>query len=126
MKGHYREIIRDSKGRFVSTKKWSSKVRHVAKSRHDMAVDRIAKRYGGKHRRKGIDLLHMGLGIEVAIDDSDIYQSIEQLKRSRATRKYIAVPSSQVPKACKLTMGTGIGVMNLEGTIKKRTRRKKS
>ena len=91
-------------------------------SQHDRAVTRIANRYGGKHRREGTDLLTDGLTIEVAMGKSDLYQSLKQLKKSRAQKKYIAVPSDLLEDARKVTKGTGIGIMNTAGTIKKRTR----
>jgi len=97
----------------------------LAKSRHDAAVDRIAKRRGGRPRRKGVDIRHKDYAIEVAIGDSDLYQSMGQLHSSRKKKKYIAVPSRKVKKARKLTNRTGIGIMNLVGDIKKRTRRKR-
>lgn len=97
----------------------------MAKSRHDAAVDRIANKRGSKHKRKGVDIRHKDFAIEVAIGDSDLYQSMGQLRRSRKKKKYIAVPSRKVKKARKLTKRTGIGVMNLVGDIKKRTRRKR-
>lgn len=97
----------------------------MAKSRHDAAVDRIAKRRGGRHKRKGVDIRHKDYAIEVAIGDSDLYQSLGQLQSSRKKKKYISIPSRKVKKTRRLTKGTGIGVMNLLGDIKKRARRKK-
>ena len=97
----------------------------MSKSKHDKAVDRIAKKRGGQHRREGIDLVTPdSMGIEVAIEDSDIYQSIDQLKRSRTSRKYIAVPASKENKVRDILERTGIGIMDLQGNIKKKARKK--
>ena len=93
--------------------------------RHDRAVDRLTKIFGGKHRRQGIDLVSKGLGIEVAVTDNDVKTSVRQLQRSRVQTKYLSVPSELVDRAKKQTKGTGIGVRNLRGTIKKRARRKR-
>jgi len=126
VKGTYREIIRDSKGRIKSAKKWSPIKNSASKSRHDRAVERLSKKYGGHHRQKGTDILRGGRTIEVAVSESDLYQSIDQLRRSRAQKKYIAVPSELMKKTLKLTKGTGLGVMNTQGRIMKRTRKKMS
>ena len=91
---------------------------------HDRAVDRLAKIFGGSHRKKGTDLLNEGRTIEVAMSESDLYQSLGQLNASRASIKYVAVPYGLESKAKELTKGTGIGVMNTQGSIKKKPRRK--
>ena len=96
----------------------------MPKSPHDRAVDRLSRIFGGSHRRKGTDLLSNGRTIEVAMTESDLYQSLGQLKGSRAQRKFIAVPYRLVEKAKKVTKSTGIGVMNTRGSIKKKSRRK--
>jgi hypothetical protein len=91
--------------------------------KHDRAATKLAKKLGTQHRRNGVDILSKGKAIEVAITKSDIYTSIRQLKRSRAPRKFLAVPSSQASLARRLLMKSGIGVMNLRGKVLKRTRK---
>jgi len=91
---------------------------------HDAITNRLAKKFRTRHRHKGVDIVSRGKAIEVAASQNDIYQSVGQLKRSRARKKYMAVPQSLVPFTKSQLRGTGIGVMNLSGKIKKRSRRK--
>ena len=93
-------------------------------SEHDKAADRLAKKFETTHRQEGVDIRIPGMSIEVAVTDDDIRQSIGQLKRSRAEKKFMAVPASKSDQAKKLLRGTGIGIMDLDGNIKKRTRKK--
>ena len=96
----------------------------MGRSRHDRMVHKIAKKRGGRDIHKGVDLRPKDYAIEIAVSDSDLYQSMGQLKRSRKKKKYIAVPSSLHRKARKLTKNTGIGVMDGNGNIIKRARGK--
>lgn len=91
--------------------------------KHDRTVARLAKKLGTQHRRNGVDILFKGKAIEVAITKSDIYTSVKQLKRSRASKRFIAVPSGQASLARRLLMKSGIGIMNLRGKVLKRTRK---
>lgn len=93
-------------------------------SAHDKAANRLARKYGTEHRREGVDILVDGKAIEVAVSDDDINTSVSQLNRSRAGIKYMAVPSRKVEQAKEILEGTGIGVMDLNGTIKKKPRGK--
>ena len=93
-------------------------------SDHDKAANRLAKKFKTVHKHEGIDIRIPGMSVEVAVTDDDIYQSIGQLNRSRAEKKFLSVPSGKVEKAKELLEGTGMGVMNLDGKIKKRTRKK--
>ena len=93
-------------------------------SDHDKAAERLAGKLKTKHRREGVDIVVPGRSIEVAVSDDDIASSVKQLNRSRADKKYMAVPARKVNQARKILEGTGIGIMDLNGTIKKRTRRK--
>lgn len=95
----------------------------MGKSRHDRMVKKIAKKRGGRDIRKGVDLRPKDYAIEIAVSDSDLYQSMGQLKRSRKQKKYLAVPSEFRKKALELTKNTGIGVMDGNGNILKRSRR---
>jgi len=74
--------------------------------------------------REGVDLKTKDKAIEVAAGTSDLYQSVGQLRRSRKPKKYMAVPSSLAQKAKKLLKGSGIGIMDARGTIRKKARRK--
>lgn len=95
-------------------------------SDHDEIADRLARKLKTKHRSKGVDIVAQGRAMEVAVTEDDVYQSIDQLKRSRAAKKYVAVPADLIPKAKELLEGTGIGVMDTRGNIKKRFRKKTS
>jgi len=55
----------------------------------------------------------------VATHESDLYSSLDQLKRYQKPR-YIATTSDLVEKAIELTKGTGIGVMGPTGIIRKK------
>lgn len=93
---------------------------------HDEIADRLAKKLGTKHRRKGVDIVHKDRGMEIAVTEEDVRQSLPQLKRSRAEKKYMVVPTPLMPKTREILEDTGIGIMNTRGTIKKRSRKKKS
>lgn len=93
-------------------------------SEHDRIAERLAKKFRTKHLREGVDLKTKDLAIEVAATDSDVYQSVGQLNRSRKPKKYIAVPTSLLPTAKRTLEGTGIGIMDDKGKIRKRTRKK--
>jgi len=91
--------------------------------RHKKTATRIARKLGTKHRRKGVDILSNGNAIEVAVTPGDIYSSAKQLKKSRASKKYMAVPARKTTLARRLLKGTGIGVMDLRCSVRKRTRK---
>lgn len=91
---------------------------------HDKIAHRYAKKLGTKHRRKGVDIVYRNTAWEVAVSPNDMATSVRQLKRSRASKKYMMVPRPLVPRAKKLLKGTGIGVMTPSGRIKKRSRRR--
>lgn len=91
---------------------------------HDDIANRLAKKSGSRHRRKGVDIVSKGRAIEVAVTQGDMYASVGQLKRSRARKKYMAVPAPMIPDARRLLKGSGIGIMNTRGRIRKRSRKK--
>jgi len=93
---------------------------------HDEIADSLAKKFGTKHRPKGVDIVFKDRSMEVAVTEEDLRQSVGQLKRSRAERKYMVVPTPLIPKAREILEDTGIGIMNTRGTIKKRSRKKRS
>ena len=92
---------------------------------HDEIVDRLAKKFKTKHRREGVDIISKNRAMEVATSPEDLRQSVPQLNRSRAAKKYMVVPPSLYKEAEKLLKDTGIGMMNTRGAIKKRSRKKK-
>jgi len=91
---------------------------------HDQIANRLARKFKSTHRHQGVDILSQGRAIEVAVTLNDLYQSVKQLKRSRAPKKYLAVPLCLLPKARKLLKGSGIGIMNTKGRIIKKCRKK--
>lgn len=94
------------------------------KSTHDRIASRLANKFRTRHRRTGVDLHAKDKAIEVAASTGDLHQSMGQLRASRKPKKYLAVPPSYVPRAKRLTKGTGVGVMTPSGKIRKRSRRK--
>lgn len=96
----------------------------MGKSRHDRIVDRIASRYGGSHLRKGVDVKVGNRAMEIAASIPDLYQSVPQLNRSRKGCKYLVVPRDLRSRAFERLKGTGIGIMDGNGNIVKRCRRK--
>ena len=119
VKGHYLTVERNSSGRFVKVNRWKRSYDH------DSIANRLAKKLGTKHRIEGVDILSRRRAIEVAVSKNDIHQSIGQLKRSRASKRYMAVPRRMVPYAKRQLKGTGIGVMTTSGKVRKRPRRKR-
>ena len=89
---------------------------------HDRAADKLAKEFGTKHERKGVDIKTKDKAIEVAIKKQDILKSVKQLNVSRKPNKYLAVPPKKVNLAKEVTKGTGIGVMSTTSNIRKRAR----
>jgi len=93
-------------------------------SRHDKIVDRIAKKYKDKHHRVGVDVRPPKKAIEVAVSPPDLDQSIKQLNRSRKKQKYLVVAKELRENALKKVRGTGIGLMDGNGKIIKRSRKR--
>ena len=93
-------------------------------SEHDTMAGRLARKFRTRHRRVGVDIRKGSRAIEVATSESDIYQSMTQLRASRKRHKYVAVPSELLGRATEIAKSTGIGVMGPTGKIHKRSRRK--
>ena len=93
-------------------------------SKHDRTAERLAKKFKTPYSRVGVDLKPGNRAIEVATTEQDLRQSVGQLKRSRKQVKYMAVPPSLLDLAKKLLKDTGIGIMDSNGKIRKRARRK--
>lgn len=91
-------------------------------TKHDRIAREIAVKKGTEyHENKGVDIRTPNQVIEVEVKAADLKTGIEQVKRSTKAR-YIAVPNDLVKEAKEATEGTGIGVMNEHGTIKKPAR----
>ncbi|HEC92439.1 MAG TPA: hypothetical protein ENI51_05530 [Candidatus Atribacteria bacterium] len=97
----------------------------MAKSKHDQIAENLAKKFRTKYKKhEGIDIVTDNRVIEVETTKSGIYQGINQVKRSQKAR-YIAVNDRNIQNALNATEGTGIGVMDEEGRIIKRARRRR-
>jgi len=91
---------------------------------HDAIAERLAKKFHARYYRRGIDVRKPGLKIEVALSEQEIRESIGKLEDSRVEKRYVATRYENIDKAIKLAKGTGVGIMNTLGEIRKRTRRK--
>lgn len=88
--------------------------------------DRIAKEIAEKkrtvyHADKGVDVRTSAQAIEVEVDAAKFKEGVRQL-RGTTKAPYLAVPNELVREAIEYTEGTGVGVMNEHGRIKKRAR----
>lgn len=90
---------------------------------HDEIAEKLARKFKTKHRREGVDLVSKNRAMEVAVTPEDLRQSLGQLKRSRATKKYMVVPPPLYKEAEGLLKGSGIGIMNPRGQIRKRSKK---
>lgn len=96
----------------------------MAKSKHDQIAEALAKKFRTKYKKhKGIDIVTNNRVIEVEVTKNGIYQGINQVKRSSKAR-YLAVNEKHINDALKATQGTGIGVMDEKGRIRKRAGRR--
>jgi len=88
--------------------------------------DRIAKEIAEKkatvyHPDAGVDIRTPKQAIEVEVDAGKLKEGVRQLQGTNKAR-YLAVPNGLVEEAIEYTQGTGVGVMNEHGKIKKRAR----
>ena len=92
---------------------------------HDNTAKRIAKRYGGQcNSRKGADIPLPTMTIEVETENT-IGDAPRQLQGYR-NKVYIATTTKKgIEKAIERAKGTTIGVMNNEGSIIKKSTRKR-
>jgi len=86
--------------------------------------DRIAREIADKkdteyHSHKGVDIRTPTQAIEVEVDSATFKEGVRQLQGTNKAR-YLAVPNELVKDAIDYTQGTGVGVMNAHGKIKKR------
>jgi hypothetical protein len=95
----------------------------MAKSKHDRISEQLAEsEHTTYNRGRGPDVISKDRTIEVAVHDSDLYASVDQVKRF--PKPYIATTRELIPKALKITKGTGVGVMMQNGVIVKKPRGK--
>ncbi len=95
----------------------------MAKSKHDRISEQLAKKEHVTYNRgRGPDVRGKNRTIEIAVHDSDLYSSVDQVKRF--PKPYIATTRELIPKALKVTKGTGVGVMRQNGVIVKKPRGK--
>jgi hypothetical protein len=91
-------------------------------TKHDRIAREIAEKKGSEyHPHKGVDIRTSGQAIEVEVDAGTLKEGVRQLQGSGKAR-YLAVPNELVKEAIEYTEGTGVGVMNEHGRIKKRAR----
>lgn len=89
-------------------------------TKHDKIAKQIAKIKGSEyHSDKGVDIRTSTQAIEVEVDANTLKDGVRQLQGTNKAR-YLAVPNELVSDAKEYTKGTGAGVMNEKGVIKKR------
>ena len=89
-------------------------------TKHDRIAKYIAAKKGTEyHSDKGIDVRTTSQAIEVEVDANTLKEGVRQLQGTKKPR-YLAVPNELVKEAREYTKGTGVGVMNEKGKIKKR------
>lgn len=93
-------------------------------AKHDRAARRIARQCGGTYDPKqSPDVKCKVRAVEVKTYAGETPKALEQLGRSRKP-KYVALPASEHPSALHKLRGTGVGLMNYNGDIVKRARRR--
>ena len=89
-------------------------------TKHDRIAREIAEKKGTEyHSDRGVDIRTSTQAIEVEVDSSGFKKGVQQLQGTNKTR-YLAVPNDLVKEVIEYTEGTGVGVMNEHGKIKKR------
>ncbi len=91
-------------------------------TKHDRIANEIADKKGtAYHSDKGVDIRTPNQAIEVEVDAGKFKEGVQQLRGSSRAR-YLAVPNELVSEAIDYTKGTGVGVMNEHGRIRKRAK----
>lgn len=91
-------------------------------SKHDRIAKKIANKKNTEyHAHLGVDIRTSSQSIEVEVRKNDLKEGVRQLQGTNKAR-YLAVPNELVSAAIDYTKGTGVGVMNEHGRIKKRAR----
>lgn len=92
----------------------------MGQSKHDQISKFLAKKHKTEYNAgPGPDVTAKNRIIEVVTHESDLYLSLDQVKRFQKP-KYIATTPDLVKKAKEVAKGTGIGVMGPTGTIRKK------
>jgi len=91
-------------------------------TKHDRIANEIAdKKDTVCQSDKGVDIRTPTQAIEVEVGAGKLKEGVRQLQGSGKAR-YLAVPNDLVKEAIEYTEGTGVGVMNEHGRIRKRAR----
>jgi hypothetical protein len=91
-------------------------------TKHDRIAREIADKKGTEyHSDKGVDIRTPRQAIEVEVDAGKFKDGVRQLRGTDKAR-YLAVPNELVKEAIDYAQGTGVGIMNEHGRIKKRAR----
>jgi hypothetical protein len=91
-------------------------------SKHDQIANEIAEKKNTEyHPDRGVDIRTPSQAFEVEVDANTFKRGLQQLQGSNKAR-YLALSNELVNDAIEYTKGTGIGVMNEHGKIKKRAR----
>src|SRR6266571_469983 len=91
-------------------------------TKHDRIANEIADKKGTVyHSDRGVDIRTPSQVIEVEVDPAKFKEGVKQLQGSDKPR-YLAVPNELVSEAIDYTKGTGVGVMNEHGRIRKRAK----
>lgn len=89
-------------------------------TKHDKIAKQIAAlKRAIYHSDKGVDIRTATQAIEVEVDAKTLKEGVRQLQGTKKAR-YLAVPNKLVKDTKEYTKGTGVGVMNEKGKIKKR------
>lgn len=97
-------------------------MRTMGVTKHDRIAKEIARMKGTEyHSDKGVDIRTSIQAIEVEVDADKFKEGVRQLQGTDKAR-YLAVPNDLVKEAIEYTTGTGVGIMNEHGDIKKRAR----
>jgi len=89
-------------------------------TKHDRIAKEIAEKKGAEyHSDKGVDIRTKTQAIEVEVDAGKFKEGVGQLRGTDKAR-YLAVPNELIKEAVEYAQGTGVGVMNEHGKIKKR------
>ena len=92
---------------------------------HRKTAERIAERFNTEYNRgPGVDIVIRDAAIEVETPNT-LSEAPTQLARYRSKKKYVALTDNRsILRAISELQGTGIGVMDSEGNIRKRARRR--
>jgi hypothetical protein len=91
-------------------------------TKHDRIAKQIAeKKHTVYHPDRGVDIRTSTQAIEVEVDAEKLKEGVQQL-RGTSKARYLAVPNKLVREAIDYAAGSGVGVMNERGKIRKRAR----